>query len=183
MDAMSTTTIVMTAEQLLHLPEDGSRHELVEGELRTMVPTGGWHGDVALQIGSLLRRHVAGGRLGKTYGAETGFVLSRNPDTVRAPDVAFVATQRVVDTPGFLPGPPDLAVEVTSPSDRFSEVQEKAFAWLRAGCRLVLVADPEQKMVTAYRSATDIRVYSGDGIVDCDDVVAGWRERASIFFE
>lgn len=180
---MNTTTIVMTAQQLLEMPDNGFRHELVEGELRTMVPTGGWHGDVALQIGSVLRRHVAEHHLGKTYGAETGFVLTRNPDTVRAPDVAFVSSERVVDTPGFLPGAPDLAVEVTSPSDRFSEVQEKAFSWLRAGCRLVLVADPEQEMVTAYRSPTDIRVYSGDGIVDCDDVVAGWRERNSLFFE
>lgn len=179
---MSTATNLMTAEQLLEVSDDESRHELVEGELRTMVPTGGWHGDVSLQIGFLLRGHVSEHRLGKTYGAETGFVLARNPDTVRAPDVAFVANERVVDTPGFLPGPPDLAVEVTSPSDRFSEVQEKAFSWLRAGCRLVLVADPEQRMVTTYRSATDIRVYTGDGIVDCDDVVAGWRDRASLFF-
>lgn len=180
---MSTTHSLMTADQLLLMPDDGLRHELVAGELRTADLTGGWHGEVSSQIGMLLRQHVKKHQLGKTYAAETGFLLSGDPDTVRAPDVAFVATARLVSTPKFFPGAPDLAVEVTSPSDRFSEVQEKAFAWLRAGCRLVLVADPEQKMVTAYRAPNDIRVHSGDEVVDCDDVVSGWRERASAFFE
>lgn len=176
------TTSLMTAEQLLAMPGDGFRHELVAGELKTMTPAGARHGIVANGIAFLLTQHVRERELGQVFAAETGFILARNPDTVRAPDVAFVVKERRADSRGFFAGAPDLAVEVTSPSDRFSEVQEKSFSWLRAGCRLVLVADPEQKMVTLFRSPADIRVFSGDEIVDCGDVVTAWSERASAFF-
>jgi Uma2 family endonuclease len=180
---MLTTGSLTSAEQLLAMPDDGLRHELVAGELKTMAAAGARHGIVTNRIAYLLTRHVMESGLGSVFAAETGFILARDPDTVRAPDVAFVSRDRLADTRDFFPGPPDLAVEVTSPSDRFSEVQEKAFSWLRAGCRLVLVADPASAMVTAYRSPTDIRASSGEEVVDCDDVVRGWRERAAAFFE
>ena len=82
----------MTAEQLLELPDDGHRHELIRGELQTMAPAGGQHGQVAFAIGRLVGNHVYENKLGRCYAAETGFVLRRDPDTVRAPDLAFVAS-------------------------------------------------------------------------------------------
>jgi Uma2 family endonuclease len=168
---------VVTAEQLLAMPDDGFRYELVRGELRKMPPAGSEHGYVALNIGSLLSQHVRENGLGRAYAAETGFKLASDPDTVRAPDAAFVSRERVEEAgrvAGYWPGPPDLAVEVVSPGDTHSQVVEKALAWLEAGCRMVLVADPERRTVTVYRSLDDIRIVTEGGTVDGADVVPGW---------
>lgn len=167
-----------TAEELLRLPDDGMRHELVKGELREMPPAGNEHGYLALRIASRLERHVDANKLGRVYAAETGFKIASDPDTVRAPDAAFVSRERVEKVgrvAGFWPGAPDLAVEVVSPGDTHAEVVEKALAWLDAECRMVLVAEPERKVVTVYRSREDIRILAGDGAVDGADVVPGWR--------
>jgi Uma2 family endonuclease len=167
-----------TAEELLRLPDDGMRRELVEGEIKTMTPAGNEHGYLALKIGRLLGNHVADNELGRVYAAETGFKIAADPDTVRAPDAAFVNRERVEkvgDVPGFWPGAPDLAVEVVSPGDTHAEVVEKSLAWLDAGCRMVLVAEPGRKVVTVYRSREDIRILTGDEVVDGADVVPGWR--------
>ena len=167
-----------TAEELLRLPDDGMRHELVEGEIRKMPPAGNKHGYLALKIASRLERHVEENSLGRTYAAETGFKIASDPDTVRAPDAAFVSCERVEkvgSVSGFWPGAPDLAVEVVSPGDTHAEVVEKSLAWLDAGCRMVLVAEPERKFVTVYRSREDIRILAGDEVVDGADVVPGWR--------
>ena len=162
------------------MPDDGFRYELVEGELRKMAPAGSEHGYVALRLGRLLGNHVETNGLGRAYAAETGFKLASDPDTVRAPDVAFVGRERVEAVgrvEGFWPGAPDLAVEVVSPGDTHAEVTEKALAWLAAGCRMVLVADPSRRAVTVYRSREDIRILvseAGD-VIDGADVVPGWR--------
>ena len=168
----------ITAEELLEMPDDGFRRELVEGELRKMAPAGNRHGHLALEIGSELRNHVKANNLGRVYAAETGFEISSNPDTVLAPDVAFVRQERLDETgevSGYWPGAPDLVVEVVSPDDRHSKMVEKSLAWLEAGCRMVLVADPERQYVTVYRSREDIHILTGRDTVDCADVVPGWR--------
>lgn len=169
-----------TAEELLRMPDDGSRYELVEGELRKMAPAGGEHGYLALEVAAELRNHVKANGLGRVYTAETGFKLSSNPDTVRAPDAAFVSRERVEKAGkvrGYWPGAPDLAVEVVSPNDSYAQVTEKALAWLKAGCGMVLVVDPEEHAVTVYRSRDEIRVLtSGAGdTIDGADVVPGWK--------
>jgi hypothetical protein len=102
------------------MPDDGFRYELVRGELRRMPPAGDEHGYLALEIASDLRNHVKANNLGRTDAAETGFKLASDPDTVRAPDVAFVRRERaekVGRVTGYWPGAPDLAVEVVSPND------------------------------------------------------------------
>jgi Uma2 family endonuclease len=177
---MTVQTKAVTAEELLRMPDDGVRRELVGGELREMTPAGDEHGYLALRIASRLERHVDANKLGRTYTAETGFKISSNPDTVRAPDAAFVNRERVEAAgriSGYRSGAPDLAVEVVSPNDRHSEVLDKALDWLEAGCRMVLVADPEPRRVTVYRSREDIRVLTADAgdVLDGADVVPGWR--------
>ena len=105
---MATTQKLLTAEELLRLPDDGLRHELVAGELRTMTPSGAEHGGIALWLGSLLLQHVTSHQLGRVFGAETGFLLSKNPDTVRAPAAAFVSRERAAalgEVTGYWPGP------------------------------------------------------------------------------
>src|SRR5215470_7172623 len=97
----TTTTSLMTAEELFQLPDDGCRYELVEGGLIRMPPAGGEHGDVTMNVGFLLKEYVKAHKLGVVSAAETGFVLQRSPDTVRAPDAAFVTKERI--PPGGVP--------------------------------------------------------------------------------
>jgi Uma2 family endonuclease len=178
MDTKSDIPDLMTAEQLATLPDGGARYELVEGELRMMSPAGGRHGRVAIKLALLLANHVLPADLGAVYAAETGFILTRDPDTVRAPDVAFVAKSRLAeiqDERGFVPFAPDLAGEVISPNESFANLRAKALAWLAAGTRLVLLVDPEVKQVHVYRGPDNIVVLGLMDQLDADDVVAGWR--------
>lgn len=168
----------ITAEELLSMPDDGFRYELVTGELRRMPPAGSEHGYVAINIGTSLNDHARTTGLGRVYAAETGFKLASDPDTVRAPDVAFVSRERVERAGrvvGFWPGAPDVAVEVVSPGDTHAQVVEKALAWLEAGCRMVLAVDPERRTVTVYRSLEEIRMLTQDDVIDGADVVPGWK--------
>ncbi len=167
----------MTAEELLELPDDGMRHELVEGELKLMTPAGGEHGQVALRVGARILAYVEEQDLGAAFAAETGFVLNRGPDTVRAPDVAFVARSRLSTAPswGFPELAPDLVVEVVSPWDRASEVSAKAATWLDAGVRLVWVVDPQARLATVHHPGGQDTVLREDGILDGEDVLPGFR--------
>ena len=171
---MTTDTRLYTAEELLGMPYDGFRYELVQGELIQMAPAGSQHGRIAFKVAFDLETTVRTHDLGVVYAAETGFKLASNPDTVRAPDVAFVRKDRVQavgDIVGYWPGAPDLAVEVLSPSDNFSEVEGKVFEWLTAGTQLVLVVNPKKRSITAYRSRSNIRAYTEDETIDAGDVV------------
>ena len=167
---------LMTADELLRLNLPDKRTELVRGVLVVREPAGGRHGRVAMEIARHLANHVRANRLGEVYAAETGFTLFRDPDTVRAPDVAFVSTERLLDPEptGYFVIAPDLAVEVLSPGDRPGEVLAKIADWLNAGTRLVWVVDPERRLARVYRqdgSETDLTT---DGILEGEDVVAGF---------
>ena len=140
--------LIRTAEALLQAGDLG-RCELVRGELSMMLPTGGRHGRLAMRIGHALADFVDREGLGEVLAAETGFLLARNPDTVRAPDVAFVRRGREIGD-GFIDGPPELAVEVLSPGDRRGYVQEKVAEWLEAGTNRVWVVDPSEQSVTVH---------------------------------
>lgn len=145
----------VTAEELLKLPSDGYRYELSRGKLRKMPPAGEAHGDFAMRLGWRLAQLVETKALGVVYAAETGFKLQENPDTVRAPDVAFVSRERLEQQPpakGYRQGPPDLAVEVVSPNDRPAEVAEKVYEWLHYGVEEVWILDPEGRSLTVFRA-------------------------------
>jgi Uma2 family endonuclease len=173
---MSQIAKRVTADELLAMPSDSKRYELVQGELRMMSPTGGRHGRIAQKLLRRLGNYVEQQQLGETFAAETGFLLSRNPDTVRAPDVAFVAAARLgdlADQPGYLPLAPDLVAEVVSPSDRSSEVEQEVLDWLAAGVVIVLVVDPQTKSIRQYERSGEINVHAG-GSVDLDQVMPGF---------
>ncbi|SRR6266496_569439 len=174
---MSTTIQTTTAAELLRMPRDGFRYELVRGELRKMSPAGHKHGRIAMKVATSLDNHVTANKLGAVYAAETGFLISSDPDTVRAPDVAFVSQKRldeVGNVEDYWPGAPDLVVEVISPGDTYTEVEEKVLEWLEAGARMVVVVNPRKRAVTVYRSLTDIIVLTEDDILDGGNVVPGW---------
>jgi len=172
-----------TAEQLLELREPGVCHELVRGDLRRMSPAGHRHGAVTVEIATALRNFVSEQQLGCVYGAEAGFVRTRDPDTVRAPDAAFVRAQRVVPPgPGYFPGPPDLAVEVVSPSDSYSDVHDKAQSWFAHAAHTVWVVEPTARTVTVVRACDDIRVLTERDRLDGSDLLPGLTcQVASLF--
>jgi Uma2 family endonuclease len=173
--AMATTDQITTAKQLLETPNRGPC-ELVRGELAKMTPAGFEHGRIVGLICTKLGSYVERRRLGIVMGAESGFQLARDPDTVRAPDVAFLQTDRVPGSRevGFFQGAPDLAVEVLSPSDRASQTLAKVRDWLDAGCRAVWVVDPETRTVTVYRGENRVDTLTVSDLLDSQDVVPGF---------
>ena len=175
---MATRAGLVSAEELLDMPDDGYQYELVRGELRKMAPAGARHSNIGMTVGTSLNFHVMSNNLGTVFGADGGFLLERNPDTVRAPDVAFVRRERMEEVglmDSYWPGPPDLAVEVISPNDRYTEVVEKVEEWLKAGTRMVVVVDPRRKVAAVHRSGREPVTLAEGAVLDGDDVVPGWR--------
>jgi Uma2 family endonuclease len=175
---MSTTTALMTAEELLRLPRGQYRYELINGELKKMSPTGHEHGRITVNLTVPLAQHVKANRLGAVYAAETGFILTSNPDTVRAPDIAFICQQRVSAlgaTKGYWPGAPDLAVEVLSPDDSAANIKRKVSEWLTAGAKQVWVVNPKVRTLTVHRSLTDIATLSEKDTLEGADLLPGFR--------
>ncbi len=167
------------------MPDDGMRHELVRGELRTMTPPGAEHGRVAAIVGGLLFTHTRQTGSGIAMASETGFVLASNPDTVRAPDAAFIARERaeaVGRTAKYWPEAPALAVEVVSPGDSFHEVEENALEWLAAGTITVLVLDPAKRTATVYRGNGDAHIHRAEDTLDLSDAVPGFSVAVAEFF-
>lgn len=179
---MGAVKTLITAEQLLETA--GDRHvELVRGEIVEMSPVGIRHWDLVGRMWELLNSFVKHNKLG-FVGAEGGFILARDPDVVRAPDLAFVATHRIADLhqDGYFDIAPDLAVEVLSPGDRPGELWEKIRDYFRAGTRLVWVIDPRSAQVVAHHPDGRTQVYSGDEDVPGEDVLPGFSFKPSQLF-
>ena len=182
---MSTTVQLVTADELFLMPRDGFRYELVKGELRKMSPSGSEHGAIVVNITLPLAQHVKANNLGVCFGAETGFKIASAPDTVRAPDLAFVSRERIPEsgiTKKFWQGAPDLAVEVLSPGDTVYELEEKVQQWLAAGTKAVWVLNPKRRGVSVYRSMSDVTLLAESDELDGGDVVPGFRCKVADFF-
>jgi Uma2 family endonuclease len=178
MTTAQPATHLLTADDLWQLPDDGNRHELVKGELRTMPPAGFEHGATSIKLSVMLGRHAEANGLGQLVAAETGFLIAQNPDTVRAPDIGFVRQQRIQAvgmTRKFWPEAPDLAVEVLSPSDTVNQVDEKVEEWLSAGTSLVWVVNPRQRTVTVHRPGSNPVILSADDTLHGADVLPGFQ--------
>jgi len=174
---------LMTAEELFARSSQLGRCELIEGELVKMSPTGESHAGLAGEIGHHLRLHVKERDLGKVY-PEVGFLLARDPDTVREPDVAYIAKDRLPEArgPKFIPIPPDLAVEVNSPNDTAGDVVAKVQLWLAHGTRAVWVVDPKSKTVTTYHPDGSARVVHHNQTLTGGDVLPGFELPLSQLF-
>ena len=186
MSTLTNNITKVTAEQLANMPADGQRRELVYGVIKMMSPAGGRHGQVAHRLGRLLGNFVEPAGLGSVFAAETGFILSRDPDTVRAPDVAFVSQDRIAaidDLSGFVPLAPDLVAEIISPNDSYSDVEEKSLFWLNNGVKIVLIVDPGNRTVRLCRRDNQLEMFDHSSEFVIDDVLPGWRLTVAELFD
>lgn len=173
---MDSHARLMSAEELLRTDIPNKSTELVRGMLVVRETPGSWHGQLAARLTFLLGRHVYPPRLGQLFAQDSGFLIERDPDTVRAPDVAFVTAARTaqVGRHGYAPIAPDLAVEILSSGDRPGEVLEKVAEWLRAGTRLVWVIDPDRRVARVHRADGTIAIVHQDSALDGEDVLPGF---------
>jgi Uma2 family endonuclease len=181
---MAQTVELLTADDLFKMPSS-LRYELIDGVLIEMSPPGEEHGGVAGNIAGLLFVYAREHRVGRVL-TEVGYIVRRNPDTVRAPDVAFVRTERI---PGgqlsrrFSQVAPDLIVEVVSPYDTPTEVQTKVHEWIEFGVNLVWVVYPESRTVTIIRSLQERFNLTHEDVLDGGEVLPGFSCRVSELFE
>jgi Uma2 family endonuclease len=174
-------TTLMKAEDLLSLPDDASQYELVNGELVVMPASSRRHSLIGQRIAWKLAEFVDQHGLGDVYGADAGFVLHRNPDTVRSPDAAFVERSRVLpladdpDADLFLELAPDLAVEVISPSNSIPEITAKAAEYIDAGSREVWIVNPRTETVTVRSPRGTAQVLRRGDVIDGGELLPGFR--------
>jgi Uma2 family endonuclease len=172
----------MTAEELIRLPDDSRRHELIKGELLTMSPVGVIHGAVTINLAALLLTFVKANDLGLVVVGDVGFRLETSPDTVLAPDIAFITHDGVVNSsPGFHCGPPDLAIEVMSQWDTVPQVAHKTALWLELGAKSVWNVHPRKRTVEVNHADGSKRLFHEDDEL-VDDTVPGFRVRVSEIF-
>lgn len=186
MSAVATNPAIklMTAEEFARRPEpaDGSKEELVRGEIETMPPTKGRHGFVQVRFARIIGNFVDEHRLGWVV-TESGVILDRDPDTVRGPDVSYYSLARHPQPPGdYFAIPPDLAVEVLSPDDRPGRVRDKIAQYVAAGVVLVWLADPEARTVTVYTGTLPGTKLGEADTIDGGTVLPGFTARVADFF-
>lgn len=187
---MSTTTRLITADDLLVMPhrdEHGNdcRLELIRGEVKRMSPTVGAHGILCAELAAVLRNFVKANNLGRVFGAEAGFLVERDPDSVLGIDAAFVTAERmklVKSLDKFLPFAPDLAVEVLSKGNTKAEINNKIALYFAAGSRQVWVVNPKRRTVAAYNSPFDVRILGERDTLEGGDELPGFKLELSELF-
>ena len=168
---------LLTADDLLRLDAEGVRGELIRGELSETMPTGREHGEIVVNLSAELRNFVKPRKLGVLTASDSGVLLERDPDTVREPDVAFFSADRGASggrVTGYAEAVPDLVVEIVSPSDRRTAVNDKALMWLRYGARLVWVVRPDARAVDVHREGSPVVALGEDDALDGMDVLPGF---------
>ena len=183
---ISVSPAPLTAEDLPYVMPDEQLCELVAGTLVREPLPGEEHGLVAATILGRLFRFVHQRRLGHLFAAETGFVLARDPDTVRGPDAAYVSAERFAATVRrgpFFEGAPDLAVEVLSPGNTRREIAAKVRDYLAAGSAAVWVVDPGRRTVTVHRPDPEPETLAGSDVLDGGTVLRGFRLPLEEIFE
>ncbi len=175
--AQGTTAPRLLSAEAFSRAAGDRRQELVRGRVVDMSPVGGRHGDTVVRLAAALFPFVRAHALGWVT-TETGFVLGRAPDTVRGPDLAFVARGRVPDPipDGWLELAPDLAAEVVSPGDAYTQVLEKVEDYLGAGVVEVWLLDPRRRRAEVHRRGAPTRHLGPDDALT-SDLLPGWSLR------
>ncbi|MFT3881207.1 MAG: Uma2 family endonuclease [Gemmatales bacterium] len=179
------TESLMTVEEFMLRPEpaNGALEELVDGKVITMPPPGAGHGIFCARIVAILLQFVQPRKLGWVASNDSGTILKHNPDSVRGPDVAFYSIERVPAVPqGYFEVAPDLAVEVISPSDSASYVQNKVVQYLEAGVQLIWVVYPASRDVVVYHSLDRVQHLTEQQSLDGGSVLPGFTYRIAELF-
>lgn len=172
------TAVRMTADELMAMPDDGYQYQLIDGELVRMSPSWPGHSAIGASFVTALSNHVAQEDLGVVFGADAGFLLGQNPDTVLSPDVAYIQHDHLPADPdqqGYWPVAPDLVVEVASPSDRRSAISEKVVRYQQVGVRLVVVVWPQTRSLTVYALGHEPVELKEDATFDGGEVLPGMQ--------
>ena len=174
---------LVTGEELYRMTGIGPT-ELVKGEIVEHMPTGHLHGDVEFTIGFFLKSYLREHKLGKVFGGETGLYTGRNPDTVRGVDVAYMSHERFarVQAQSYLDVAPELIVEIMSPSDAWSEVQEKLAEYFAIDVKVVWVVDPKLQQIHSYRAVDNVQIYKLSDTLTCEDILPGFAMPAAEIF-
>ena len=172
-----------TVDDLWERSRDGGRYELIEGALVEMSPTGDKRGVVANWVAYLVTAFVEAHDLGEVSAAETGYILFTEPATVCAPDVGFVARERLTPLTGrYYPLAPDLAVEVVSPGDSARLLRQKVDRYLQAGTQLVWVIFPDERLIDVYQAGAPTLTLREDDTLDGGAVLPGFTVAAREVF-
>jgi len=181
---MSVKQQLVTAEELYEMPEvPGKSRELVDGEVVEVSPVKLRHGLITGLVYDALKHHVRQHNLGLVIGDNFGYVLKRDPDTMRVPDVSFLARDRAPDLDRFGEGPPTIAVEVISPTDRASDIQERVRDYLQAGTLQVWILWPRSRSMSVYRPDADTLELGSEGYLDGGDALPGFSVRVGDLFD
>jgi Uma2 family endonuclease len=180
-----TQNKIWTDDQLLALDRDGRKHEVWFGKVVTMPPAGSEHGDIIVRLIVAIGTHVARHKLGKVYEGQTGFRLG--PDHCFEPDVSFVTKERLKlilpNKEKLFHGPPDLAVEVLSPSDSITKTEAKLGLYLAHGARLAWMIDPKTKSARVYKPDGSMEILRRDRFLTGNSVLPGFRISLSRLFD
>ena len=180
---MATVVKLMTAEELLLMPDDGMQRELIRGVLTEDMPPGDEHGVLVAHIAWLLTSYSYENDYGQVRAGDSGFMLEHDPDTVRGPDVAWVSSESLPQpVVGYAELAPDLVVEVKSPGDSQRHMAERAMMWLSHGVRMALMADPVAVTLGVYVPGQPPQVLTESQIFDGGDVLPGFSEPVWKFF-
>ncbi len=183
--AVTVVQKLITAEEFARMPDppDGSKQELVRGEIITLPPPGGLHGVCCSKADRHLGNFVEANHLGTVAANDTGIITEHDPDTVRGPDVAYWSFERLPGVPvGYIEVAPDLAVEVLSPGNRMRQIINKIREYFNRGVRMVWVIDPEERTVTVYRTPDEGRVLHESATLSGEDMLPGFSCRVAELF-
>jgi Uma2 family endonuclease len=176
---------LLTAEDVERISLPGKQVELVRGRLIIREPPGTRHGVIAAKLAYLLSDFVYTHKLGIVAAQDTGFKIGGEPDTVRAPDVAFVSREREDQIPvrGYASIAPDLLAEILSPDDAPADVLAKLADWLAAGVRVVWLVDPRRREIHVYRQDGTLSLLHDQDSVDGEGVLPGFSCPVARIFE
>ena len=172
-----------TEKELLSLPENGYKHELVNGEL-VMVPAGMEHENIVIKLSAALERFVSERKLGAVFGSSAGYRMKSG--NLRSPDVSFISKKRLQGfkrpPKGFFKGSPDLAVEILSPSDTMENLHERIVEYFENDTKLVWVINPEEQVILVYHSPRPDKLLAGSDILNGEDIFTGFTLPVSELF-
>ena len=181
-----TATKLLTADDLLRLDSEGIRGELIRGVFHEIMSSGLEHSKIAAKLTFLLGLSIIPRSLGTLATSDLGVWLERDPDTVREPDIAYFSAARLptdVRITGYAEVPPDLVVEIVSPSDTRRAVRDKARMWLRYGVALVWVVQPDTRTVEVYEPGRAVVTHTGTDTLDGSEVLPGFTCPISDIFD